>query len=418
MDTIKTLDYLADYYELEPSLFRESDNLHKLFQSIFSVYHEQQIDLLWFSENILNIDTAENFHLDFIGKLVGQDRFLVGFNAETYFGFEGAYKSETFGSSLDPEVGGFWNSRSYFNAATARRLSDDEYRRIIKARIISNHSNCSPNDLLEVINLITNRTDNTSQTVQHGIITVKSKDNTGLLSYFVDSIDTKANILPIAAGVRVGLEQSASDGSGGGIPDTDWEVEKVYEGSTGSKVGIDAVRTKNNSEVKSSIEVTPTVGQISDRIKSGEYGAEVNKAVLDIDAEAIDWVLDPENNSVKYKDDDDLYYYNMTNEPVEIGGASYPTEDAACRTVTQDKKYYVADSTCHIFSDYWNEYNQHRLIYKHLKKAPTDTYTHIPISQVAAKIISNAEAGHAESKSLIVSVVSVLASTKFYDPLF
>lgn len=205
MAIIKTLDYLADYYDLEPSLFRESDNLHKLFQSIFSVFHEQQIDLLWFSENILSIDAAENFHLDFIGKLVGQDRFLVGFNAETYFGFEGSYKSDTFGVSGAPYVGGYWNSRSYFNAATARRLSDDEYRRIIKARIISNHSNCSPNDLLEVINLITNRADNTTQTVQHGVITVKSKDKTGLLSYFVDNIGTKANILPVAAGVRLNL---------------------------------------------------------------------------------------------------------------------------------------------------------------------------------------------------------------------
>ena len=53
--------------------------------------------------------------------------------------------------------------------------------------------------------MITDRTDNTTQTVQHGIITVKSKDNTGLLSYFVDNIDTKANILPVAAGVRLSL---------------------------------------------------------------------------------------------------------------------------------------------------------------------------------------------------------------------
>lgn len=205
MTTPISLDYLAEYYQLQPSLFRESDNLHRLFQSIFEVYDKQQEDFLWLSQNMLNIDVAEKWHLDFIGKLVGQDRFLIGFNAETYFGFEGAYKSDTFGLSGAPYVGGYWNSRSYFNAATARRLSDDEYRRIIKARIISNHSNCSPNDLLEVINLITNRTDNTTQTVQHGIITVKSKDKTGLLSYFVDNIDNKANILPVAAGVRLNL---------------------------------------------------------------------------------------------------------------------------------------------------------------------------------------------------------------------
>lgn len=206
MAIIKTLDYLADYYELEPSLFRESDNLHKLFQSILSIYHEQQIDLLWFAENILNIDAAENFHLDFIGKLVGQDRFLVGFNAETYFGFEGAYESDTFGALGAPYIGGYWNSRSYFNASTARRLSDEEYRRVIKARVIFNSSNCSANDLLEVINLLTGRNDNSTQIRQYGLIRIKSLDTTGILSYFIDKIDSTDNILPVAAGVRVVLE--------------------------------------------------------------------------------------------------------------------------------------------------------------------------------------------------------------------
>lgn len=205
MATPVPLDYLAEYYQLQPSLFRESDNLHRLFQSIFEVYDKQQEDFLWLSQNILNIDLAEKSQLDFIGNIVGQNRFLIGFNSENYFGFEDSYKSDSFGSVGASYVGGYWNSRSYFNAATARRLSDGEYRRIIKARVISNHSNCSPNDLLEVINLITNRTDNTTQTVQHGVITVKTKDRTGLLSYFVDHINSRDNILPIAAGVRLNL---------------------------------------------------------------------------------------------------------------------------------------------------------------------------------------------------------------------
>ena len=136
MSTPELLDYYQEYLELQPSLFRESDNLHLLFQSIFHAYDLQQQDFLWLSQNILNIDLAEKSHLDFIGMLVGQDRFLIGFNAETYFGFEGSYKSDTFGMSGAPYIGGYWNSRSYFNSATARRLNDDEYRRIIKARVI------------------------------------------------------------------------------------------------------------------------------------------------------------------------------------------------------------------------------------------------------------------------------------------
>lgn len=206
MDDIPSFDYFQEYVELQPSLFRESDNLHRLFQSIFSAYNTQQQDFLWLSQNILNIDLAEKYHLDFIGGLVGQPRLLVGFNTEPYFGFKNSYQGETFGSAENPLVGGYWNSRSYFNTATSRVLNDDEYRRIIKARAIFNQSNCTCNDLVEVINLITNRDDNTVQTVKHGLINIKTKDETGLLSYFVDRLPLLDNILPVAAGVSVSLD--------------------------------------------------------------------------------------------------------------------------------------------------------------------------------------------------------------------
>lgn len=208
MSTPISLDYLAEYYQLEPSLFRESDNLHRLFQAIFEVYSTQQEDFLWLSQNILNIDLAERWHLDFIGNLVGQKRLLIGFNTEPYFGFENSYQSETFGSTISSVIGGYWNSRGYFNASTSRTLTDDEYRRMIKARVIHNSSNCVCNDLLEVINLITNRTDNTVQTISQGNIKIKTNDTTGLLSYFVDRLSSIDNILPIAAGVKVTLENT------------------------------------------------------------------------------------------------------------------------------------------------------------------------------------------------------------------
>ena len=217
MTTPISLDYLSEYYQLQPSLFRESDNLHRLFQAIFEVYGNQQDLLLWLSQNILNIDVAEKWHLDFIGNIVGQNRLLIGFNTEPYFGFEGSYQSETFGAGELPFVGGYWNSRSYFDTATSRVLEDDEYRRIIKARVIYNSSNCVCNDLLEVINLITNRADNTVQTISHGNIRIKTRDTSGLLAYFVDRLKLEDNILPIAAGVDVTLQSLGEDGSSTGI---------------------------------------------------------------------------------------------------------------------------------------------------------------------------------------------------------
>lgn len=197
---------MEDYKEIQPSLFRESEVLDTLLQTIFSVCDKQQEDLLWVSQNLLNIDAAEKSQLDFIGNIVGQARFLSDFNTEPYFGYDGSYQSKTFGSSTDPEIGGYWNSRSYFNTATSRKLSDDEYRRLIKARVIYNQSNCTANDLLEVINLITNSKNNTVQMLKHGLVQINSDDSTGILSYFVDRLLMMDNILPIAAGVRVGLE--------------------------------------------------------------------------------------------------------------------------------------------------------------------------------------------------------------------
>ena len=198
-------DYFKQHSELQPSIFRESENLSLLFESIYDVLMTQQDDFKWFSENILNIDIAEKSHLDLIGGLVGQNRFLVDFNVEKYFGFKYSYNSDTFGDSSDPSVGGYWNSRSNFNKSTARRLNDDEYRRLIKARVIYNQSMCTTNDIVEVINLITNRADNKVQRFGHGLIKITSKDTTGLLAYFIDRLNSVDNIIPVASGVQIQL---------------------------------------------------------------------------------------------------------------------------------------------------------------------------------------------------------------------
>lgn len=211
MLNLTPINYLADYHLNQPSLFRESDNIHRLLSAVYDVIDTQQRDLLWLAEHLLDLDVAEGWHLDFIGSLVGQPRLLVGFNTDPYFGFEGSYQSSTFGSKRNPKIGGVWNSRSYFNTATARQLTDEEYKRIIRARVVYNSSSCTSNDLLEVLNYITGNTHSTVQLIRHGHITIRADDSTGLLSYFVDRLSSRDNILPIAAGVRVTLSSVTED---------------------------------------------------------------------------------------------------------------------------------------------------------------------------------------------------------------
>lgn len=205
MATVIPIDYVQENQEIQPSMFRHSELFNLLIECIFKPYKDQQEQLLWLKDNMLNLDAAEMWHLDFLGNLVGQSRFLVSFNVEPYFGFEGSYQSDTFGTVSNPSVGGYWYSYNSYDKSTARRLNDDEYRRVIKARLIYIHSNCISNDLIEVINLLTDTTTVRVQKPKHGVVEIEAIDTSGLLTYFMDRIDLQDNILPVAAGVSVRL---------------------------------------------------------------------------------------------------------------------------------------------------------------------------------------------------------------------
>jgi len=200
--TILNKDYVGEAREGSSSLLNQSPIYQAFLSAIVEYYDEQEKDLIWLSENLLNEDVAEKWHLDFIGMIVGQPRLLVSFNTEPYFGFEGSYQSETFSTASNPKLGGYWNGMDTFNTASARRLNDEEYRRVIKARVIFNNSFCTRNDLLNVINLLTGNTSASITQPSHGLLKIRAIDTQGLLSYFMSRIDLDDNILPIALGVR------------------------------------------------------------------------------------------------------------------------------------------------------------------------------------------------------------------------
>ena len=104
--TILNKDYVSEAREGSSSLLNQSPIYQAFLSAIIEYYDEQENDLIWLSENLLNEDVAEKWHLDFIGMIVGQPRLLVSFNTEPYFGFEGSYQSETFSTDSNPELGG------------------------------------------------------------------------------------------------------------------------------------------------------------------------------------------------------------------------------------------------------------------------------------------------------------------------
>lgn len=94
-----------------------------------------------------SLDTAVGVQLDTIGEIVGRPRGLVTSDIFYYFGFEGAQSAESFSSTTDPTVGGQWYSVDA-PRGISRAPSDDEYRLILKAKIIKNRTLARPEDVI------------------------------------------------------------------------------------------------------------------------------------------------------------------------------------------------------------------------------------------------------------------------------
>lgn len=110
---------LIDYIK---ALLVEADTLEQVFQSLLTDR--------W-------IDTAQGVQLDILGAIVGQPRILVDALILSYFGFFPNSGASSFGSVLDPSLGGRFRSKDESTTGN-RKLTDNEYRVYIRARIIKN----------------------------------------------------------------------------------------------------------------------------------------------------------------------------------------------------------------------------------------------------------------------------------------
>ena len=150
-DLIEALDVEAIGIDRLRQQYKES-NIIPVFQGYATEaqYIENAfVDII----NSRAIDNAIGVQLDFIGEIVGQPRELIDAANVPYFGFEGFPGSKEFGSVADPSKGGVLKSRLE-SSTTVRILTDVEYRTFIRAKIKSNHTDCSPDDIAEIINFI------------------------------------------------------------------------------------------------------------------------------------------------------------------------------------------------------------------------------------------------------------------------
>lgn len=158
-----------------------------------------------------SIDTAVGVQLDVIGIIVGRPRGLVSAELFTYFGFDGASQAGSFGSVTDASVGAPWYS---IGAPTgiSREPSDEEYRIILKAKIIKNRTLSRPEDIIEAYKFLFGASQVTITelgyaTVRIGIGKILSATERGLLF----GLNGAGTLLPKTVGVEYLYSEFQSD---------------------------------------------------------------------------------------------------------------------------------------------------------------------------------------------------------------
>ena len=210
-----------------------------------------------------------------------------------------------------------------------------------------------------------------------------------------------------------------------------WAVSPADIIMNGATATVTAIKGAGSSALQSTVNHAPTVGNIGKKILKGAGGVAVAYAVTELIGAGVDWVLDPANNAIKYKDQAVVggeasagYSWRVDNFPKVPD--KYPTpaalaaaiEVAACSGAdlitcerTQFKRdgasrYVVSFKITRRGGVYTPFYNLDRVSDpSQTESGDGSDYKSIPISQVADKVISNAAAGHAPSQELIKTVI-------------
>lgn len=168
----------------------------KLIESIIA----QGFVDLYQLQDVLNIETATGHQLDLVGKHVGQGRIINGYQLRKFFGFRGS--PHALGFSQKRVGGGQWY-RKRDPLADSVRLSDDDYRFLIKCRILKNYQTGTLPNIIEACRFIFGDgcrvIDNYDMTVSVSVsVSVSNQNISDFKKFAINHLD----ILPRQAGVQ------------------------------------------------------------------------------------------------------------------------------------------------------------------------------------------------------------------------
>ena len=180
---------------------RSDEPFLAILDTLIELKEERQKEYLALAETFLDIDKSTGKNLDVIGRLIGEERTLVNFIDRSYFGFLGARLSEAY------DVG-YWYSLYRNKYGTLRTLTDEEYRRVLKARVVKNSSDNSRESFLEILNILSNNNFSViTESLDNSAILVEIEDYDGLVSYYLSKYKSDRNLIPVPMGRRITIVQ-------------------------------------------------------------------------------------------------------------------------------------------------------------------------------------------------------------------
>lgn len=150
---------------------------------------------------------------------------------------------------------------------------------------------------------------------------------------------------------------------------------------------------------KSWVKITPTASQVSKVLARGGAAYALSFAVEQL-LGSVDWVLDPDNNRIKYYPAGNFEYTSTyagmdnTVRYTTLNQLCAAALAAAQKTYNGAKTYGVKNNACYIY--YGSESAYDYVPYSTVEAEREEKY--LPLDVVAQKVISNAEAGDSNAK--------------------
>ena len=148
--------FMEEYLEVARSRVTEQFKEKDIFDRYLQLLIGGKVELQEVFRQLMqerSIDTATGAQLDIIGEIVGQPRELIDTALLTFFAFQGYPDAQSYGDLSDTGAGGpYYDIRNPLAGNTL--LTDEQYRLFIKAKIIKNSTNATPDQFTDFMKFV------------------------------------------------------------------------------------------------------------------------------------------------------------------------------------------------------------------------------------------------------------------------